>query len=128
MTTSLSDLVADFLSHDRKEDEDFLKLSDMIRLLAISEASEANDSARRLKEIQNIPPHKVVQLYLDENPEVRRFVERHIEARTCSFGARDLRTKMAEFGRWKQMEAATQQSKATIFGQLSATSARRKIL
>jgi hypothetical protein len=79
-------------SFTRAQDE--RELRHEIYLVAGIEAYAAMDGGRRLRELM-LPELQAVQHYLAENPEMARFVERHIQAGTCAVGVAELRE-------WKQ--------------------------
>jgi hypothetical protein len=82
------------LSFARAQDE--WELRHQIYLLAGIEAYAAKDDARRLGELM-VPEIQAVEKYLAENPEMRRWVERNIEAGTCATAVAELRKRKEEF-------------------------------
>jgi hypothetical protein len=81
-------------SFSRAQDE--CELRHEIYLLAGTEAYAANDGGRRLRELM-LPEVQAVEKYLADNPEMRRWVDRNIEAGTCANAAAELRMKKEEF-------------------------------
>jgi hypothetical protein len=77
-------------SFDRAQDE--WELRHEIYLVAGIEAYAAKDGARRLAELM-LPEVQVVEKYLAENPEMRRWVERNIETGTCAAAVAELRKR-----------------------------------
>jgi hypothetical protein len=77
-------------SFSRAQDE--WELRHEIYLLAGIEAYAAKDGARRLSELM-VPEVQAVEKYLAENPEMRRWVERNIEAGTCASAVAELRKR-----------------------------------
>jgi hypothetical protein len=82
------------LSFARAQDE--WELRHEIYLWAGIEAYAAKGGARRLGELM-VPEVQAVEIYLAENPEMRRWVLRNIEAGTCAVAAAELRKKKEQF-------------------------------
>jgi len=82
------------LSLARAQDE--WELRHEIYLLAGIEAYAAKDGARRFGELM-VPEVQAVEKYLAENPEMRRLVERNVEAGTCAIAVAELRKRKEEF-------------------------------
>jgi hypothetical protein len=81
-------------SFGRAQDE--WELRHEIYLWAGIEAYATKDGARRLGELM-VPEVQAVEKYLAENPEIRRWVERNIEAGTCAAAVAELRKKREQF-------------------------------
>jgi hypothetical protein len=88
-------------SFERAQDE--WELRHEIYLLAGIEAYAARDGARRLGELM-LPEVQAVEKYLAENPEMRRWVERNIEAATCGAAAAELRKRKEKFQQTRLVE------------------------
>jgi len=78
-------------SFDRAQAE--RELMDEIWLQAGIEAYGAKDGARRLQEMMGQTRVQVIDSYFAENPEIKRWVERNIEAGTCNQAVTELREK-----------------------------------
>jgi hypothetical protein len=87
-------------SFGRAQDE--RQLMDEIWLLAGSEAYGAKDAARRLQEMTGQSRLQVIEAYFAANPEVKRWVDRNIEAGTCAAAVSELREKKERFREWRQ--------------------------
>ena len=96
----LSPASAPDTSFTRAQDE--RELLDKIWLLAVSEAYGAKDAARRMQEMTGQSRLEVVEAYFAANPEVRRWVDRNIEAGTCAAAVSELQEKMEGFRKWRQ--------------------------
>ncbi len=84
------------ISFARAQDE--WELRHEIYLLAAAEPRCAKDGERRLRELM-MPEVQAVEMYLAENPETRRWVERNIQAGTCAAAVAELRKKKEQFRR-----------------------------
>jgi hypothetical protein len=82
------------VSFVRAQDERELRRE--IYLLAGIEAYGAKDAVRRLEELM-VPELQAVEKYLAENPEMRRWVERNIEAGTCANAVAELCKRKEEY-------------------------------
>jgi hypothetical protein len=82
--------------------QDERELMDEIWLLAGSEAYSAKDGARRMGELVGRSRLDVIETYFAANPEVRRWVDRNIEAGTCGAAVSELREKKQHFKQWQQ--------------------------
>jgi hypothetical protein len=82
------------LSFARAQDE--WELRHEIYLWAAIEAYAAKDGARRLGELM-VPEVRAVEIYLAENPETQRWVQRNIEAGTCAAAVAELRKRKEQF-------------------------------
>jgi hypothetical protein len=80
-------------SFDRAKDE--RELMDEIWLQAASDAYRG----RRMHEIERRPRLEVIAWYFAENPEIKRWVDRNIEAGTCADAVAELRAKREDFCR-----------------------------
>jgi hypothetical protein len=78
-------------SFSRAQDE--RQLMDEIWLLAGSEAYGAKDGERRLQEMSVQSRIQVIDGYLAMNPEIKRWVDRNVEAGTCAAAVAELREK-----------------------------------
>jgi hypothetical protein len=81
-------------SFGRAQDE--WELRHEVYLLAAEEAYRAKDGERRLLELM-VPEVQAVEMYLAENPETRRWVDRNIEAGTCAAAVVELRKMKEQF-------------------------------
>lgn len=82
-------------SFNRAQDE--RELRHEIWLLAVQEAYIAKDGARRMREMQGKSELQLVEEYLTENPEIKRWVDRNIEAGTCEVAVAEMREKKERF-------------------------------
>jgi hypothetical protein len=87
-------------SFGRAQDE--RELMDEIWLLAVSEAYGAKDGARRMGEMAGRSRLDVIEMYFDENPEVKRWVDRNMKVGTCSAAVSELREKEQRYKQWQQ--------------------------
>lgn len=77
-------------------------MMDEIWLLAGSEAYGAKDAVRRLQETTGQSRLQVIESYFAANPEMKRWVDRNIEARTCATAVSELREEKERFREWRQ--------------------------
>jgi hypothetical protein len=75
---------------------------DEICLLAISEAYGAKDAARGMQEMQGQSQLQVVEAYFTANPEIKRWVDRNIEASACAAAVAEMREKKEHLRRSRQ--------------------------
>jgi len=87
-------------SFGRAQDE--RELVDEIWYQALSEANGAKDAVRRLQEMQGQTRLEVIEAYFRANPEIKRWVDRNIEAGTCAAAVSELREKREQFRQSKQ--------------------------
>ena len=78
------------------------ELMDEIWFQAVSEAYGAKDATRRLQEMQRQTGVEVIEGYFSANPEIKRWVDRNIEAGTCVAAVSELREKREQFRKWKE--------------------------
>jgi hypothetical protein len=78
-------------SFTRAQDE--RELRHEIWLLAVGEAYIAKDGVRRMQQMQGKSELQLVEDYLAEIPEIRRWLDRNIEAGTCAAAITELREK-----------------------------------
>lgn len=88
-------------SFGRAQDE--WELRHEIYLLAGIEAYAAKDGARRLGELM-VPEVQAVEKYLAENPEMRRWAERNIEAGRCAAAVAEVRKRKEQFQQARSAE------------------------
>jgi integrase len=88
---------------------------DEIRLLAGSEAYRAKDAARRLQEMTAQSRLQVIEAYFAANPEVKRWVDRNIEAGTCAAAVSELREKKEEWRQEQRGEAVQRPERDPAF-------------
>ena len=87
-------------SFSRAQDE--RQLMDEIWLLAGSEAYGAKDAVRRLQEMTGQSRLQVLEAYFAANPEMKRWVDRNIEAGTCASAVSELRERKERFRERRQ--------------------------
>jgi hypothetical protein len=56
----------------------------------------------RMREVVGLSRLDVIAWYFAENPDITRWVDRNIEAGTCTDAVAELRAKREEFRRWRQ--------------------------
>ena len=100
-------------SFSRAQDE--RQLMDEIWLLAGSEAYRAKDAARRLQEMTAQSRLRVMEAYFAANPEVKRWVDRNIEAGTCAAAVSELREKKEEWRQEQRGEAVQRPERDPAF-------------
>jgi len=81
-------------SFGRAQDE--RELRDELYLQAGIEAYSANDGGRRLRELA-LSKLQAVEKFLAENPEMRRWFERNLDAGTCAAAVAELRKRREQF-------------------------------
>jgi hypothetical protein len=86
--------------------QDERQLKHEIWLLAGSEAYRAKDGARRLHEMVGQSRLRVIETYFAANPEMKRWVDRNIEAGTCTAAISELREKKEGFRQWRREHRA----------------------
>ncbi len=82
-------------SFERVRDE--RELTDEIWLLAVDAAYQRN----LMHLVQGLSRSDVLAWYFGEYPEMRRFVDRHIEAGTCDAAVAELRIESEKFRQWR---------------------------
>jgi hypothetical protein len=81
-------------SFRRAQDE--RALMDEIWNLAVSEAYCAKDAHRRMQELVGLSREGVIETYLTQQPELKRFVDRSVEAGACTAALRQLQERRQE--------------------------------
>ena len=72
-----------------------------------TEAYGAKDGARRLQGMTGQSRLQVVEAYLAENPEIKRWVDRNIEAGTCAAAVSELREEKQRLRQWLEKQRGT---------------------